>query len=45
VESQQQSDFLRGEGCDQAQGYLFAPPMEFSALLNWYARGCRLASV
>jgi len=37
VETRQQLDFLRAEGCDQVQGYLFARPMEFSALRAWYA--------
>lgn len=36
VETSQQLDFLRAEGCDQVQGHLFAPPMEFSALRTWY---------
>jgi diguanylate cyclase (GGDEF)-like protein/PAS domain S-box-containing protein len=37
VETARQLDFLRAEGCDQVQGYLFARPMEFTALRTWYA--------
>jgi len=37
VESQQQLDFLRAHGCDQAQGYLVSKPVpaaEFAALVS-----------
>ncbi|MDX7953191.1 EAL domain-containing protein [Lichenihabitans sp. Uapishka_5] len=36
VETAEQLDFLRAEGCDQVQGYIFGfpvPPSEFTALL------------
>jgi diguanylate cyclase (GGDEF)-like protein len=35
VETQDQLDFLRREGCQQAQGYLFARPMSSAALIDW----------
>jgi diguanylate cyclase (GGDEF)-like protein len=38
VETESQLNFLRAEGCDQVQGYLFAPPMELSALHAWYEK-------
>ncbi len=37
VETQEQAEFLKSLGCDQAQGYYFGPPMpadQFSALLQ-----------
>jgi len=37
VETDAQFEFLRSEGCDQVQGYLFSPPVpahEFAALLS-----------
>lgn len=35
VESEPQADFLRGCGCDQAQGYLYARPMPAAQLTAW----------
>jgi len=35
VETQAQLDFLRAEGCDKAQGFLFSRPLEFDALQAW----------
>jgi len=35
VETIDQRDFLRDHGCDIAQGYLYAPPMENSDFLEW----------
>src|SRR5690606_15049075 len=32
VENAAQFDFLRGEACDEFQGYLFAPPLPQSAI-------------
>lgn len=35
IETQQQLDFLRGEGCTIAQGFLFARPMPSADLERW----------
>jgi EAL domain-containing protein (putative c-di-GMP-specific phosphodiesterase class I) len=35
VEDQQDWDFLRGTGCDLAQGYFIAKPMAADAVLAW----------
>ena len=35
VETRGQLEFLRGEGCDQMQGYLLARPMPASQLPGW----------
>lgn len=35
VETRNQLEFLRGEGCDQMQGYLLARPMPASQLPRW----------
>ena len=35
VETEEQHDFLRDHGCDFAQGYLYAAPMENTAFLAW----------
>jgi diguanylate cyclase (GGDEF)-like protein/PAS domain S-box-containing protein len=35
VETIEQRDFLRDHGCDFAQGYLYAPPMEDTTFLEW----------
>jgi diguanylate cyclase (GGDEF)-like protein len=35
VETEEQAGFLRGLGCDVAQGYLYARPMPLADLLNW----------
>jgi EAL domain-containing protein (putative c-di-GMP-specific phosphodiesterase class I) len=37
VETEAQAEFLRGLGCDQAQGYLFARPMPAGALRDLLA--------
>ncbi|MFT3735662.1 MAG: EAL domain-containing protein [Rhodocyclaceae bacterium] len=37
VEVQEQADVLLKMGCDEAQGYLFARPMEVPQLLEWLA--------
>ena len=36
VENQQQADFLNSQGCDQAQGYLYAEPMSEEAFLDYW---------
>ena len=35
VESQEQADLLRAQGCDGLQGYLFARPMQADAFRSW----------
>lgn len=35
VENEAQAEFLRGEGCETAQGYLYARPMPAEDLLRW----------
>lgn len=35
VETEAQLDFLRKEGCQQVQGFLFARPMSSDALIKW----------
>lgn len=35
VEHAHEADFLRAEGCDLAQGYLYAPPLAPEALRDW----------
>ena len=36
VETQTQLDFLRREGCDQAQGYFLSRPMPAHEFVDWY---------
>jgi diguanylate cyclase (GGDEF)-like protein len=38
VETEQQLAFLREEGCDQAQGFYFSPPLSVKALGDWFFR-------
>ena len=35
VEKQSQLDFLREEGCEAYQGYLFSPPVPATAMADW----------
>jgi diguanylate cyclase (GGDEF)-like protein len=35
IETPEQAGFLRGLGCDLAQGYLFAKPMPLAELMTW----------
>jgi diguanylate cyclase (GGDEF)-like protein len=35
VETREQADYLRGLGCHEAQGYLYARPMPIDELLAW----------
>lgn len=36
VETKQQLDFLRKEGCDSAQGYLFSRPLPANQFVQWH---------
>ena len=36
VENRQQADFLRAQGCDEAQGYLYARPMAEADFLRYW---------
>lgn len=36
VENQEQADFLRSQGCDQAQGHLYGSPMTEEAFLSYW---------
>ena len=36
VENQHQADFLKAQGCDQAQGYLYAEPMTEATFLDYW---------
>jgi len=35
VETQEQLDFLRANGCDSAQGYFFSRPIPVKEMINW----------
>ncbi len=35
LETAEQLDWLRDQGCDRAQGYYLAPPMTFDRLVSW----------
>ncbi|MCA8929626.1 MAG: EAL domain-containing protein [Alphaproteobacteria bacterium] len=37
VETEAEAAYLRARGCDEAQGYLYARPMPFDALVDWLA--------
>jgi len=43
VESGEALEFLRRAGCDEAQGYLFARPLEAAAFRQWYGDSPRAA--
>jgi diguanylate cyclase (GGDEF)-like protein len=43
VETQDQLDFLTDAACDQAQGYLFSPPVPLDAVLGMLRRGATAA--
>ncbi len=38
VETEEQFDFVRGEGCTEVQGYIFSPPLPASAIAELLAR-------
>lgn len=44
VETTEQRDFLRDHGCDLAQGYLYAPPLEKSAFSRWAQQYSKMIS-
>jgi diguanylate cyclase len=35
VETQEQLDFLRDNGCDSAQGYLYSRPIPAREMVSW----------
>lgn len=35
IETEQEAAYLQARGCDEAQGYWFAKPMPFQALMQW----------
>ena len=37
VETRQQLEFLREQGCDEAQGFLLSPPVEAGEVMRWLA--------
>lgn len=39
VEHEFQADFLRSQGCDEAQGYLFSPPIDAVSFERWVRKG------
>ena len=44
VETTEQADWLRLQGCDRAQGFLFGEPMPAEAVPAWLRRGSRTVS-
>jgi diguanylate cyclase (GGDEF)-like protein len=38
VETQEQLEFLRGQGCDEFQGYLLSRPLDGDSFARWFAR-------
>jgi EAL domain-containing protein (putative c-di-GMP-specific phosphodiesterase class I) len=38
IETMEQQEFLRGEGCDEAQGYLISKPMPAEEFERWLYR-------
>ena len=44
VETTEQADWLRLQGCDSAQGFLFSEPMPAEAVPAWLRRGSRTVS-
>jgi sensor c-di-GMP phosphodiesterase-like protein len=44
VETQEQADFLRSQGVESAQGWLYAPAMPGDEFFAWQARFQRQAS-
>ena len=41
VETDGQLEFLRAQGCDEGQGYLFAKPLPVAQLADWVKTGSR----
>jgi EAL domain-containing protein (putative c-di-GMP-specific phosphodiesterase class I) len=39
VEHELQAGILRSQGCDEAQGYLFSPPMDAVSFERWIRNG------
>mgnify|MGYP003544800429 CR=1 FL=1 len=37
VETRSQLEFLREQGCDEAQGFLLSPPVEGGEVMRWLA--------
>lgn len=38
VETEQQQDFLRAEGCDEGQGYLYSRPVSGAEFLSTWGQ-------
>lgn len=39
VEHELQAAILKSQGCDEAQGYLFSPPIDAAAFERWIRKG------
>ncbi len=44
VETEQQRDWLKSEGCEIMQGFLFSPPLPPDEIPGWFKRPTRLVT-